>query len=64
MVAVNEAILPVPLDAKPIATLVFVQLKVPPVGVLVKFVAGTALLLQTEKFDGTLTVGVGLTVIV
>ena len=62
--AVNDGVLPVPLEASPILVLVFVQENVPPDGVLVKLVAATVALLQTEIFDGTVTVGVGLTVIV
>ena len=57
-VAVNEGIFPEPLAAKPIAALEFVQVKVPPAGVLTKFVAVTATLLSTIMFDGTVTVGV------
>jgi len=63
-VAVNEAMSPVPLDASPIAVLEFVHENDPPAGVLTKLVAGTEALLQTVIFDGTVTVGVGLTVIV
>jgi len=62
--AVNDGILPVPLDASPILLLVFVQENVPPDGVLVKLVAATVPVLQTEIFDGTETVGVGFTVTV
>ncbi len=64
LVAVNEAIFPVPLEANPIAVLEFVHVKVPPTGVLVKDVAGTLTELQTETLAGTLAVGVGYTVIV
>ena len=39
--AVNEAILPVPLAAKPVAVLLFVQLNVAPEGKLLKFIAET-----------------------
>ncbi len=63
-VAVNDGILPVPLDANPMAVLEFVQAKVPPPGVLTKFVAVTELLLQTEIFEGTVTLETGITVIV
>jgi len=63
-VAVNETISPVPLADKPIAVLELIHEKVPPAGVLVKFVAGTVSLLQIVMFAGTVTVGVGFTVIV
>jgi len=64
LVAVNEAISPVPLEANPIAVLEFVHVKVPPVGILVKVVAGTVPELQIDMFEGTVAVGVGLTVMV
>jgi len=63
-VAVNEAMSPVPFDARPIAVLEFVQENVPPAGVLVKLVAATVPLLQTVRFDGTVAVGDGFTVMV
>ena len=64
LVALNEAILPDPLAARPIAVFEFVHVKVPPAGVLTKLVAAMAALLQTVIFEGTVTVGVGFTVIV
>ena len=63
-VAVNEAILPVPLAAKPIVASEFVHANVDPATLLVKLIAGTVALLQYELFAGTVTFGVGLTVIV
>jgi hypothetical protein len=42
----------------------FVHTKLPPAGLLIKFVAGTAVLLQTLMFAGTVTVGIGFTVMV
>ena len=63
-VAVNEIISPVPLADSPMAVLELVHEKVPPAGVLVKFVAGTVPLLQTVISEGTLTVGVALMVII
>jgi len=63
-VAVNVAIFPVPADPKPIAVLELVHVKVPPAGMLVKFVAATLLLLHNVMFEGTVTVGVGFTVII
>jgi len=63
-VAVNEAMSPVPLEARPMAVLELVHENDPPAGVLTKLVAGTEALLQTVMFAGTATVGVGLTVIV
>ncbi|MBV6484102.1 MAG: hypothetical protein KFKLKKLM_00586 [Flavobacteriales bacterium] len=61
-VAVKEAISPVPLAAKPMLVLSFVQSKVVPVVGLVKFVAETVAALQTMVSIGTTTVGVGFTV--
>jgi len=58
-VAVNEAMSPVPLEARPIAVLEFVHENDPPVGLLTKLVAGTEALLQTVMSAGTATVGVG-----
>ena len=63
-VAVNAGTFPVPLAAKPIAVLLLVHANVPPAGVLVKLVAATLPLLHTVMFAGTVTVGVGSTVIV
>ncbi len=63
-VAVNDEMSPVPLEASPILVLVFVQVKVPPVGLLAKLVAETVPLSQTEIFEGTDTVEIGITVIV
>jgi hypothetical protein len=63
-VAVNDGILPEPLPPRPIAMLEFVHVNVPPAGVLAKFVAGTVPLLHTVMSAGTVTVGVGFTVIV
>ncbi len=63
-VAVNEGTFPVPPEPNPILVLELVHMKVPPAGILEKLVAATVLLLQTEMFAGTVTVGVGLTVIV
>jgi hypothetical protein len=64
LVAVNEAIFPDPLAAKPMPVLEFVHEKVPPEGVLTKVVAAIEPLLQTVIFAGTVTVGVGFTVMV
>jgi hypothetical protein len=63
-VAVKEDISPEPPAPNPILVLVFAHVNVPPAGVLTKVVAGTRSLLHNEKSEGTLTVGVGLTVIV
>jgi hypothetical protein len=63
-VARKAAIFPVPEAANPIVVLLFVQVNVPPAGVLAKLVTGTVTPLQTVMFDGTVTVGVGLTVMV
>ena len=63
-VALKVAMSPVPEAAKPTAVLLLVQVKVPPAGVLAKAVAETAPPLQTTIAVGTVTVGVGFTVIV
>jgi len=64
LVAVNPVISPVPFAAKPIAVLELVQTNVPPAGVLINAVVAIAPLLQTTIFAGTVTVGVGLIVMV
>ena len=64
LVALKPVISPVPEAAKPIAVLLFVQAKVPPVGVLANVVVETKAPLQTTILDGTVTVEVGFTVIV
>jgi len=64
LVAINEAISPDPLADNPIAVLELVHENVPPAGVLEKFVEGTDTLLHMVMFAGTVTVGVGFTVIV
>ena len=63
-VAVNPGTFPVPLTPKPIVASELVQVKLPPEGVLTKFVAVTVALLHTVIFAGTVTVGVGFTVMV
>jgi len=55
---------PVPLEANPIAVLELVHEKVPPGGLLTKVAAATTELSHNIIFEGTVTVGVGLTVIV
>lgn len=62
--AVNAGTLPVPFAGRPIAVLLLVHVMLAPAGTVVKLVAATASFLQTEKFDGTVTVGEGLTVMV
>ena len=64
LVAVNPGTSPVLLSPNPIATLELPHPKIPPAGLLTKFVAGTASPLHTTIFAGTITVGVGLIVIV
>lgn len=64
LVPVNEGWFPVPLAPSPMAVLLLVHAKVPPAGVLVKFAAGTLTPLHTVLLAGTVTVGVGLTVMV
>jgi hypothetical protein len=65
-VAVNAAIFPVPLAARPIAVLLFVQLYtiVPPVVGLLKATAAVEPPLQTTWLGTAFTVAAGLTVIV
>jgi hypothetical protein len=46
LIAVNEGILPVPPEARPIAVLLFVQVKVAPDGVPLTEVRGTVALAQ------------------
>ena len=60
--AVNEAILPVPLAARPIEVVVLVQLNA--VAVPVKFTAVVSVPLQTVWLVTGFTVGVGFTAIV
>jgi hypothetical protein len=62
LVAVKEGVFPVPEAAKPMAAFELVQVNVPPAGVLTKADVGTLPPLQTVMFAGTVTVGVGLTV--
>ena len=62
LVAVNEAILPVPLAARPMVALSFVQLY--EVAVPVKFTAVVGAPSQTVWSVGSATVGVGFTVTV
>ena len=62
--AVNDAILPVPLPARLILVLLFVQLYVVPLTAPLKVTAVVDPLLHTTWLDGVTTVGVGCTVIV
>ena len=64
LVAVKLGTFPLPLTAKPMAVLLFVQVKVAPAGVPAKLVAETSAPEHTEKFAGTATTALGLTVIV
>ena len=64
LVAVNDGMLPVPFATNPIAIFELVQVKLPPVGVLTKIAASTVALLHTTVSAGTITVGVGFTVMV
>ena len=56
LVATNEGIFPVPLAARPIAVLLFVQLKIA-VGVPVKLTGAVLAKAQTTWFGGVFTVG-------
>jgi hypothetical protein len=64
LVAVKAGVFPVPLAARPIAVLELVQANVPPAGVLVKAEAATEVPAHAVMLAGTVTVGVGLTVMV
>ena len=64
LVAVNAAIAPVPLPASPIEVCVLVQLKLAPDGGLLNDMDESVSPLQTEIAVGTVTTGVGFTVIV
>src|SRR4051812_23935064 len=64
LVAVNAGTLPVPLAARPIAVLEFVQVYVAPAGVLLSVLAGTASPSQYVPFAGAVMEGVGFTVTV
>jgi len=66
LIAVNEAILPVPVAGNPMPVVVFVHeyVVVPPVLVVAKLTAAVPVLLQTTWLAGWVTCAVGLTVIV
>ena len=64
LVAVNPAMLPLPFAAIPIVVFEFVQANVVPGAELVNVVPATAPPLHTIILDGTVTVGVGFTVMV
>src|SRR4051812_21057442 len=62
LVAMNEAILPDPLAARPIVVLLFVQVYTVPGTPPLKFTAAVALLLHTDWFATAVATGIGLTV--
>jgi hypothetical protein len=64
LVAVNAAILPMPLAARPIDGSELVHVNVPPAGVLVNVVPATVPLLHTVSLAGTLAIASGFTVTV
>ena len=64
LVAVKPGTSPVPFAANPIEVLLFVHVKMPPVGELTKLVGRITSLLHTTLFAGTVTVGVGFIVMV
>jgi hypothetical protein len=64
LVAVNAGTFPMPLAPSPIEVLLFDHAKVAPGVILVNALTGTVAPLQTAKFAGTTTVGVGFTVII
>ena len=63
-VAVNDGIFPLPLAAKPIEVLLFVQLNPVPLTAPEKFIALVVALLHKDWLAGCTTLGVGLTAIV
>jgi hypothetical protein len=64
LMAVNDGMVPLPLAGKPMELLLFVQLKVVPATAPVNVIALVAAPLHTVWFEGCVTSGVGLTVIV
>jgi hypothetical protein len=64
LIAVNEAMLPLPLAPSPIEVLLFVHVYTVPVTAPLKATAVVAAPLQSVWFDTAFTVGVGFTVIV
>lgn len=62
--ALKEGILPVPLPAKPMDVLLFVQLKLVPITLPLKFIAAVAVLLHNVWLATLFTSGTGFTVIV
>jgi hypothetical protein len=64
LLAVKEAILPAPVPASPIDIVLLLHAIVEPVVVLLKFNALWVVPLQFAWLDGTITIGVGFTVIV
>jgi len=64
LVAVNDGTLPIPLAPKPIPVFELVQLNEPPAGVLVNEVTGITVPAHTLELEGTVTVGLGFTVMV
>ena len=64
LVAVKEGTFPLPLAPRPMAVLEFVHVNDPPAGELLNEVAPTTVPLHTLELEGTVTVGVGLTVMV
>lgn len=64
LVAEKAGVFPAPLAARPMAVLELVHAKVVPATPLEKALAATAPPLQTVMFAGTVTVGLGLTVMV
>ena len=63
-VAVNDGIFPLPLAAKPMEVLLFVQLNPVPLTAPEKFIALVVALLHKDWLAGCTTLGVGLTAIV
>lgn len=64
LVAVKDGVLPAPLAARPMAVLELVHAKVVPATELVNALAATVPPAQTVMLAGTVTAGVGLTVMV
>ena len=64
LVAINDAILPVPLAANPMLVVLLVQLKIVPGVVVVKLTGAVGALLHTTWLAGWFTWPLGLTVMV
>lgn len=64
LAAVNPGVFPLPLPARPMAVLLLLHVKEAPAVALVKVAAAMGVPLHTVILAGTVTVGVGFTVMV